>query len=1225
MRSFIIFALLIFSQIFYSQSCSSITATDIFGNPSAQVSCGVGACVELTTTTIPATYLTTSYQLDQQTFAPVIPFNAGTPLKTISDDIFSDIIPMPFNFCFYGATYNKLIISTNGFITFDTKQAALVSNPNIIATNPSDLLPKNSIFGVMQDLIFSEGADSEIYYSVVGTAPCRKFVINFYKARITGCTETSTSQIVLSEFTNEIEINVENKPLPCSTAKFKEALIGTLNADGTDGLSPAGRNRDIWQSGTESWKYSPSGAAVQPSITWKNSANEIVGNTATINACPKKTDIYTVTLDYLVCGTSFTISDDINISYGSGGSIPDVQTPVDYSETLCDNNADDSESFDWASKVAPLITKDSTMIVRFYSTMALAELGGSGLTTIKGGKYQVFARVTNQSGCYAIATVNMDISFLEKIQARDIKKLYCFDGKENFEVNLDTLYPEMLITPLSKITRVTYYPTLEDATEPNDLELLQPIQQLTKNGNVVVYTFFVRFENAAGCFTVKRITIELRNPVTDPNQNICDFGNDGVENVLLSSLNGAVIAGQPVTVRYFSDNASANANTGPITNFLLQTGNPANIIYVRLDMKADNGDCYRVYPVSLTLISSPVLTREFVPADLGLICDNNNDGSEPVDLTQYQKEIYTGAENFTYAFYETYNPVTGVFGSKIANPKAYQIRSNTDVYARVSKGACFTAAKITITFNFLPAVLLKPGVIAQCDKGYDYGETYNLDDAVASMFLAQNQDPLSQTEVKFYNTREDANQGLQNNISNSQTTFYNTVTFWARFQSKNTGCFSVVPLVLKTYFPPKAIPSSIQVCDRNLDGNPEVNLLAPEYTKFMVSETDPENNFRFYLTLDDVHNNRPISNPENFSAKPFPGRIYVLVENIAGCFTLPATIDFTLGAGLPVGMDTFNIEKCDAFNDGKEMLDLSQFQGQITTGASFEYYPTLQDLNNDTKKITTPGAYAYDSSQHPPVIYLKVSKNAFCPALIKINITFKKAPVFDLESYYFCPGVGIRIEPDLSALEVTEFTWKNPAGEIISKEKYITNVKTEGKYSLTIRSKNGCTHTDYFDVLAFEVPVITKLVSLSSTAYQVIATGSRKIVYSKDGIRWQDSNIFENLEPGIVTFYVRFEDSKCLGDTKQGLSVKVVNVITPNDDGKNDLWTFQNLNIFGDAPSNIKIYDVNGVMVYEQTSTDSFIWNGQYNGRNLPTSSYWYIMVLPDKTVTGWILLKNRN
>ncbi|WP_379965222.1 T9SS type B sorting domain-containing protein [Epilithonimonas sp. UC225_85] len=1226
MKNILLLIALMLTPFLYSQSCPSITATDLFGNTSVELSCGNGACVSLTTN-VPKTYLTTSYQVAPQSYAPIIPFDQGTPLNAKTDDDFSGVIPIPFNFCFYDKTYNKLVISTNGFITFDTTQAGLASNPNILANNPSPLLPRNSIFGILQDLIYSDTDDSEIYYSVIGTAPCRKFVVNFYKARITGCTETSTFQIVLTEFTNEININIENKPLPCVTARFKESLIGTMNSTGDDGLSPAGRNKGIWQSGNESWKFSPAGAEVQPNIQWKNSSNQIVGSTAEVNVCPTKTEKYTVTIDYPICGSSFILSDDIDINYSQGGSAPIINSPVNYSYTLCDNEADNIEKFDWNTLVTPLITTDPNVIVRYFETKTAAEAGGTGLTTIKAGQYTVYARVTNSNGCYAIGIVNMDITFLNKIIAKDIKKVYCFDGKQDVMIDLNSLYPEMLTTPISEITKVSFYSSQIDATTPNIGTEISSNQLIIKDGNLINAVFYVRFENADGCYTVRKITIELRNPVANQNQDICDFENNGLENITLSSLNSAIAGGQPVTISYFPDAASANANSGAITTYLLTS--TSAVIYVRLDMKADNGDCFRVYPITLKLISSPSLTKNNIIIDLGSICDNNNDGVEQYDLTRHESEIYSGTENFVYSYYLNYNAGNGAFSNRITTPVAFSLNKSTEVFVRVSQGACFAVAKITINFTFLPAVRIKSGLIAKCDRAYDYGETYDLNDAKAAMFVSsENGDTLADMIVTYYATKAAANLGTPK-ISNLQTTNYNVVNFWARFESKNSHCFSVASITLKTYFPPKAIPSAITVCDNNLDGNPEVNLLLPEYTNRMVSEIDPENHFIFYLTPADIDNNNPIKNPENFSPSPFPSRIYVLVENLPGCYSLPlsfSTIDFTSGSVIPINQNSFLLEQCDAGNDGKEILNLSQFESQIyNTGTDYSYYPTLEDLNKNSNRILSPSAYQYDRSVHPPVIFVKAAAAGTCPSLVKININLKNTPIFELPDYYFCPGVGIRIEPDLSYLKPNTYVWKNPAGEVISQEKYITDIKNEGKYSLTITIDNGCSYTAYFNVIAYEVPVITQLIGIGPTSYQVIATGSRKILYSIDGIHWQESNIFENIAPGPVTFYVRYADRDCLGDTKDGLSVKVVNVITPNDDGKNDTWTFKNLDVFDDVPSKIQIYDRNGVLLHEQYSTDSFLWNGKFNGRSLPTTSYWYIMTLPDKTITGWILLKNRN
>jgi len=63
--------------------------------------------------------------------------------------------------------------------------------------------------------------------------------------------------------------------------------------------------------------------------------------------------------------------------------------------------------------------------------------------------------------------------------------------------------------------------------------------------------------------------------------------------------------------------------------------------------------------------------------------------------------------------------------------------------------------------------------------------------------------------------------------------------------------------------------------------------------------------------------------------------------------------------------------------------------------------------------------------------------------------------------------------------------------------------------------RNLCSYTDYFEVIANEVPIIENLITLGTTSYQVIATGSQKILYSIDDINWQESHIFENLNPDL--------------------------------------------------------------------------------------------------------------
>lgn len=52
-------------------------------------------------------------------------------------------------------------------VTFDLNQQGNINYPNVLWQNPDPGLPKNFIFGVYHDMVFSASDASEIYYSTV--------------------------------------------------------------------------------------------------------------------------------------------------------------------------------------------------------------------------------------------------------------------------------------------------------------------------------------------------------------------------------------------------------------------------------------------------------------------------------------------------------------------------------------------------------------------------------------------------------------------------------------------------------------------------------------------------------------------------------------------------------------------------------------------------------------------------------------------------------------------------------------------------------------------------------------------------------------------------------------------------------------------------------------------------------------------------------------------------
>jgi gliding motility-associated-like protein len=543
-------------------------------------------------------------------------------------------------------------------------------------------------------------------------------------------------------------------------------------------------------------------------------------------------------------------------------------------------------------------------------------------------------------------------------------------------------------------------------------------------------------------------------------------------------------------------------------------------------------------------------------------------------------------------------------------------------------GGCFSVSTLNIQLNFLPVIVLKTAVLQKCDYEFNLNESFYLNDALPQLFAqSENTYSLSDITITYYETQSAANAGLASNqISSPVIPNISKKVVWARFTSKTIGCYSVAPIELQTYLPPKAKEYLIaNICDENLDGLYDVDLT--RFTSSMVYTSSATNNFSFFRSKVEADTNtNPIVNPEKFSFVSTVTRIWVRVENIPGCFDT-AAIDLGLGTKITfANPGPLLIDACDVGNDGEETIDLTQFQREIYAGnASFEYYPTFLDLNNGTNKIANPGSYLFKENSSPKKIFVKVNTAGFCPGSVVIDLKLKKTPMFILPDYYFCPEGFVDIRPDLSDLDLIAFEWRNPAGEIVSTTKELKSVKTAGIFTLKVTARNNCSFTANFNVKVFEVPVITKLIP-NGNSYTVIATGSKKILYSIDGINYQETNAFYNLPYGVITFHVKFEDSDCAAVIKKGLILDIKNAFTPNDDGINDTWVIDDLNVFDGDKTNIKVFNRFKEKVFEQESSTRLEWNGKTLSRVVPTDSYWYVLTLADGRVfTGWVLLKNRN
>lgn len=80
------------------------------------------------------------------------------------------------------------------------------------------------------------------------------------------------------------------------------------------------------------------------------------------------------------------------------------------------------------------------------------------------------------------------------------------------------------------------------------------------------------------------------------------------------------------------------------------------------------------------------------------------------------------------------------------------------------------------------------------------------------------------------------------------------------------------------------------------------------------------------------------------------------------------------------------------------------------------------------------------------------------------------------------------------------------------------------------------------------------------------------------------------------------------------------NTFTPNGDGVNDLWEIKNLSLYNDCV--VEIYTPQGLVVYRSVNY-SKPWDGKYNGKPLPSGTYYYVINTNSerKSIAGYVTI----
>lgn len=422
---------------------------------------------------------------------------------------------------------------------------------------------------------------------------------------------------------------------------------------------------------------------------------------------------------------------------------------------------------------------------------------------------------------------------------------------------------------------------------------------------------------------------------------------------------------------------------------------------------------------------------------------------------------------------------------------------------------------------------------------------------------------------------------------------------------------------IEVSFPGNPCPgkASIQIHGGTTPSANDATLLlcsTPDITTFDLStavpliSSTPNAVFHFYETQADAlaQNNNYITTPLNYNGND--GQIlYTVVSNGGFCSRL---IKLTL---LKEVTPTAHITSTKIKICPGESVDLTATGGVTYLWNNFTGTGNTQTVtlfNTTTFTVYAIGAKGCKSLQ---------------PATITVEVVPEiTSPLKDVE---MC--IGDRVTLDAGAGPNYKYLWST--GETTQ----TIFVDQLGIYSVTI--DNGyCTRVFTSKVMAATLPFITGLDYNNSNTLTITAVNPSinnipgVLEYSVDGgISWQTSNVFPGLlDNTTYNLQVRIEGTHCVG-TLDFFTLKIANIITPNQDGVNDTLDLTALGNFNNFTGSI--YDRYGVEMFRFTKQTP-IWDGTVGGKRLSTATYWYKFNFQypkskaQMNWSGWIMLKNR-
>ncbi len=594
-----------------------------------------------------------------------------------------------------------------------------------------------------------------------------------------------------------------------------------------------------------------------------------------------------------------------------------------------------------------------------------------------------------------------------------------------------------------------------------------------------------------------------------------------------------------------------------------------------------------------------------------------NNGFTTFNLTDNTSLIAGTQNDVTITYHENISDAN--IGINELNSPYTNINNPQTIHARITNNTtgCFELTNFQLHVNLGPD-FTQPADYELCDNSVDGNNTngqviFDLPSRNTEILNGQNPADIN---ITYHATSLDAEARI-NPLSNS---YYNTTPFnqqiFVRIEDAlNPDCKSITPLNLIVHLNPEAFNETLLQCDEDgtIDGLTLFNL---NQANAVLTNAVPNLSTKFYT---DAARTNPIDG-NAFTNTTNPQTIYVeVIDNRTNC-TSPA--ELTLEVSLTDSGDT-ELIACDddGMEDGFFNFNLSDANNAIVNGLpaglTISYYQTYNDALLEVNNL---GATFTNTIPYSQTIYARVENANNCYGISEVLLTVNQLPNIETEDLaYYCLNtfpVTVPLNAAVINDNPTNYTYNWASGETT----YEVAINQTGTYSVTVTNANGCTKDRTITVEASNIATFENIEVVDASqnnrisvfvsgegSYQYRLLDQNNIIYAP----YQDSNVFENVSPGIYTITVRDTKNNC-GTVQNPVSViGFPKFFTPNNDGVHDTWQVLGISSMFQPNTNIRIFNRFGKLI-KQLNPLGEGWDGLYNGQKLPADDYWFAITLQD-------------